>query len=278
MYADQTIEMNDFCLRFKIMPKNKFFDGEFEILKAKLYDQMQKLIIDETGEEDEAIFETNLYQITDIDFADRNLEKTFLLAKLKTLEEKIFHEKEEIRLSGKKKKCKDCWCCNKQRKYNNVLKQYKKLTTKEKESPKPNSRPYAYAYITFRSMDGFELIENSYKKYSNTHKRRFYKFCSCIYKKQAREIALREIDGEWPYPSRARQPDNILWKNMGTGRLNQIIRSLITILIAIFVTALAFVGIIYFNLISKNLNDNFKIIDTCPSELTKLEAIQDIQK
>jgi hypothetical protein len=56
-------------------------------------------------------------------------------------------------------------------------------------------------------MKGFDLIEDSYKKYANKRKRRCIKFtnyfCRCLFKKEVREIALREIDGEWPYPERA---------------------------------------------------------------------------
>jgi hypothetical protein len=76
--------------------------------------------------------------------------------------------------------------------------------TIEDTNPSPNSSPYVYAFIQFRSMDGYEIIEQAYEKYGNGRRRNCYKwtnyFCRCCFKKEAREIALREIDGTWPYP------------------------------------------------------------------------------
>jgi hypothetical protein len=39
-FADQTIEMNDFCIRLKNMPSNKWFNGDQQVLKAMLYDKI----------------------------------------------------------------------------------------------------------------------------------------------------------------------------------------------------------------------------------------------
>lgn len=35
---------------------------------------------------------------------------------------------------------------------------------KEKEYD-PNKRPYIYSFVTMRSMDGVELLENAYKEF-----------------------------------------------------------------------------------------------------------------
>lgn len=39
--------MTDFCMRFSGLPKNSFFDGKETVLKAKLWNTMTNVIIDQ---------------------------------------------------------------------------------------------------------------------------------------------------------------------------------------------------------------------------------------
>lgn len=37
IFQDQTIEMNDFCLKFVNMPRDAYFEANQQVLKAKLW-------------------------------------------------------------------------------------------------------------------------------------------------------------------------------------------------------------------------------------------------
>ena len=120
---------------------------------------MQKIMI---GDQ-EALLEKTQYQITDIEFAKRDIETTRILAKMKEIKDQVYYEKQKLKMSHEKKHKKiQGQIEKKQEKYNKVKEQYQKVSEKIKKDPKPNSRPYVYAFITFRSMDGFELVEQSY--------------------------------------------------------------------------------------------------------------------
>ena len=64
------------------------------------------------------------------------------------------------------------------------------------------------AYITFRSMDALETIQDSYSSYTGW-KRRFYMCCKCCYPEKYEHLKKKYIDGNWPEPSNAQIPDQI---------------------------------------------------------------------
>lgn len=77
----------------------------------------------------------------------------------------------------------------------------------------PNKRPYIYSFITMRSMDGVELLENAYKEFRSPTFRcciKFWSLAGCC-KENYRRVKLREIDNAWPTPEIAILPDNINW-------------------------------------------------------------------
>lgn len=45
-FADQTIEMSDFCMRFNEMPTNAWFDGSDKILKTKMWNKILAILED----------------------------------------------------------------------------------------------------------------------------------------------------------------------------------------------------------------------------------------
>lgn len=69
-----------------------------------------------------------------------------------------------------------------------------------------------------------------------------------------------------------------MWQNMGYSDLSRKIRTAIIYLIAFIVTLAAFGGIIFFNTASETLQDNFKTTNNCPQDITKLAAMEDVNK
>lgn len=67
---------------------------------------------------------------------------------------------------------------------------------------KPNSAPYVYSFVTLRSMDGIELLQNAYEEFESPTYRcciKFWSLCGCC-KDKYRRVKMREIDNTWPYP------------------------------------------------------------------------------
>lgn len=104
--------------------------------------------------------------------------------------------------------------------------------------------------------------------------RRCIKVCGCLCPGQKRKLKIREIDGVWPAPQEAQLPDNIMWQNMGYSRANQLCRKSIVWLIAITLTILAFIGILYFKNLAIESQSDFKTRTDCPA-VTMAQAIAD---
>ena len=71
-----------------------------------------------------------------------------------------------------------------------------------------------YAFCTFRSMEGAELMLKAYQRYPRAGQRcciKFWGYLGLCCVKDRERIKLREIDGAWPDPRRAIIPDNIQW-------------------------------------------------------------------
>ena len=84
-FQDETIEMSDFCIRFSGMPKNEHFSGKETVLKAKLWNTMTEVIVDQALHENKigAVtleeFEKPDYQLADINFAEKDIGLTKIL-------------------------------------------------------------------------------------------------------------------------------------------------------------------------------------------------------
>ena len=44
LFEDTTIEMSDFCLRFENLPYDGFYDGDEQVMKAKMWAQLNALM------------------------------------------------------------------------------------------------------------------------------------------------------------------------------------------------------------------------------------------
>lgn len=74
--------------------------------------------------------------------------------------------------------------------------------TKQDKQFNPKEKPYIYGFITTRSMDGIELLENAYKEFKSPCFRccvKFWAVCGCC-KDNYRRVKMREVDNQWPYP------------------------------------------------------------------------------
>jgi len=84
-FQDETIEMTDFCMRFSEMPSNEFFNGKEAVLKAKLWNTMTDVIIDQAKTEGKIPnagpqnYENPDYQLMDINFAEKDIGITAIL-------------------------------------------------------------------------------------------------------------------------------------------------------------------------------------------------------
>ena len=84
LFKDETIEMDDFGVRFENMPQDKEFGGSQIALKAYIWDKLLDVIADQIEEETEEIIQDSEpdYQISDISFARSDLHELTTLMEL----------------------------------------------------------------------------------------------------------------------------------------------------------------------------------------------------
>jgi len=102
----------------------------------------------------------------------------------------------------------------------------------------PEKQSIVYTFITFRSMDGVEMIEEAYR-YSYCE-RFWLHACQCICREKHARLKSRYIGGRWPAPEPAILPENILWQNMAYSRANLACRRLLVALVIIAALILSF--------------------------------------
>ena len=102
-FQDNTIEMNDFCLKFSDLPRNEFFDRNEHILRAQFWAYLKEIMKDEEAEAHLDGSQAK-YDIVDITFGNRNMDEANLLFKLSDNRQKrlLLEKKLKVAPEGKK--------------------------------------------------------------------------------------------------------------------------------------------------------------------------------
>jgi len=95
-----------------------------------------------------------------------------------------------------------------------------------------------FAFVTFRSMDAVSLVLKAYDI-------PWWKLKLGLTGDQI-EFRSKHIFKELPTISRARNPDNIQWQNIGYTDMQRLTRSIIMWIVAIVFTSLCMAGMIMF--------------------------------
>ena len=69
----------------------------------------------------------------------------------------------------------------------------------------PNNESIIRAYVTFRSMDGMQLVFDAYDQ--SKFSRFWVSICRCICTRKWKSLKMKYINNEWPYPRVAELPD-----------------------------------------------------------------------
>lgn len=80
------------------------------------------------------------------------------------------------------------------------LKETSNVPVKEPKMDCLKKSSVIYAFITFRSMDGFELYDKAYSPYSKLGDRLMILYCGCFCKKERERLRNLYIGGKWPHP------------------------------------------------------------------------------
>lgn len=101
------------------------------------------------------------------------------------------------------------------------------------------------AFVVFRSMESVKLVKDAYKGYSLLYRAFVKLFKSCFEKRHA-QIKARAFLGKWPKIKQAVElPENIHWENMGISSVNRSFRRVLVWVVALFISGLAFLAIMY---------------------------------
>lgn len=84
------------------------------------------------------------------------------------------------------------------------------------------AKSIVYAFVTLRSMEYTSTLKQAYNyKLIN---RIWIRLCCCCMRRENNMLDMRLIGGNWPSPSRAILPDNLMWKNMYISKMNRCVR------------------------------------------------------
>ena len=90
LFEDTTIEMSDFCLRFENLPYDGYYEGDEQIMKARMWTHLNALMKEE-AEEKGLTYDPDdaKYQILDINFAYTNMKDIKCLFEMNKIRKKI---------------------------------------------------------------------------------------------------------------------------------------------------------------------------------------------
>lgn len=90
------------------------------------------------------------------------------------------------------------------RKYDELKTEFYEASGKSGNKPKGLARVAAlkkqsvvYVFVTFRSMEGLEAINEAYEYYT-LRRRCCYTACQCCFREQYRKLKMRYIGNKWP--------------------------------------------------------------------------------
>ena len=295
-FEQQTITMSDFTLELSNLPRDGFFNGKEQVLRTMLWDQLEQVIDDQYkvkwDDESRAIdfARQEEYNIVDITFAKTDTGDSILLDQMNSLrikKNKISSRLEKAALRTAKQRG------SIQKDFDKVDAKYQKLRSKyfseydqaaggddgcgtceTDKKVRPDNESVVRAYVTFRSMEGMELVVDAYDQSKSS--RFWVSFCRCICTRKWKSLKMKYINNEWPEPRVAELPDAIQWENMGIGAASRRIRSTFTLLVATLILVGACIGIVYFKSLSKVTADTqYLIPNSCPVATTKAHALTD---
>jgi hypothetical protein len=88
---------------------------------------------------------------------------------------------------------------------------------------------------------------------------------------------MKHIFKKWPKISRACEPDNIKWENLGYSQKSVRCRMMIVWLIAFALVFISLIGIVLMKNKTTELKKEYKLDILCPLNTTKVEAWDDMQ-
>jgi hypothetical protein len=242
----------------------------------------------EKNEDDKCTKALDNWQIADINFGESKMDKTEFLNDLTKIRDQYKKNKIMQKILEKKGKLesKEFKKCDKE---NEKLKdKFTKVYLKmKKEFPEgveaknfKDGQNLKFAYITFRSMDAVELVQNAYDV--DCCKRRCTICCGpycCKDKYEA--MAKKHIFKKWPDIQVACAPDNIKWENLGYSARSRRCRMAFVWLIAFALVFGSLIGIVIMKDKTTELKEEFNLDMPCEQGLdasqTKLAAWEDMQ-
>jgi len=120
---------------------------------------------------------------------------------------------------------------------------YWKLSQKAEEEH--TSLDVVYAFVTLKSMDDVRLLKAAYQ-YS-AFDRLVACCCCCFMSQKARLISKAKFKGRWLNVKTAILPDNVIWQNMGVGKINFAFRQILQLAIGLAILVGAMALTLYLN-------------------------------
>lgn len=93
-FDEQTIQMNHFTVMLKNMPTDDYFGSDENILRARLWDHIEKVLQKQAIKEGETDIDkdSNKFLVTDITFANNTMNETKFLDSFKKKQKEIIQE------------------------------------------------------------------------------------------------------------------------------------------------------------------------------------------
>jgi len=218
-YADnfeaQTITMSDFTLELTNLPRDGFFNGKEQVLRTILWDQLEHVIDDQykiKWNDDSRSIDFGRqqeYNIVDITFAKTDTGDSILLDqmnKLRIKKNQISSRLDKAKTVKQRTGIQKNW----DKVHSQYIKKRSLYFTKYDQAAggdgcgscetdkklEPNNESIVRAYVTFRSMDGMELVVDAYDQSKSS--RFWVSMCRCICTRKWKSLKMKYIDDEWP--------------------------------------------------------------------------------
>ena len=182
VFKDKTIQMDDFAIRVKNLPKDSEYGDKEDILKAYLWSHFSDLLKNDEkldGEFDDLNIDNTPVscEIADITFGKQKIEHTSKLIRLNQL-----YRNYQMELNKRNNKNNERVRATIEAKqqsyltlYEDEVKRYREeLAASGNEEKLKDDQSVKYAYVTFRSMEGMQKILHlyniglSYRFFTNT--------------------------------------------------------------------------------------------------------------
>lgn len=244
LFKAQTIEMDDFCVNFKQLPKDRDYDGDETALQTIIEHHFESILSKTAPKEEDDSNTENAYsenpRVLEVSFGNFCKNQYKLLKELADTRRQVMELNKKSELTRAESKKKNKLVSLFKYKFEVYQEEYRGENKIDDGEKHHGQQSINNAYVVFKDMDDVDAIIKAYDQ--GACKRCCIRTCGS--KEQKDLLNSKYIFKKWPVLDRAPLPEDIKWENLGYSSNNRRIRrcgvnfvAFILLLIALVVLA-----------------------------------------